>query len=210
MRMRLALSEKIELMILRLIQIIFVVACSASFVLAQSGADSRLSKTSYGRNSRVTQAYDLARNITLVNLKPVRIAGTVSNGLELQAFAYFHGRTPLEKPVIVSLFIISTAKNETFDSNRELVFLLDGERLSAGTMQRGDRSCWKHARLRRDCAYWVEKMDLFVPYRHFRRIVNAKKVEGRIGTRPFELKGISLEALRNFASRLEPQGVKEF
>lgn len=162
------------------------------------------------QDTKIELQYNELENVTHANLKPILLSGTDPNKLELSAFAFFRGKSPTEEPHFFGLGISSESKKEWFATNRELVFIMDGERLSLGKMIRARRSCEKTLPSGYGCVYWDEKLDIFIPYQVFARIVKAKKVGGEIGVRKFALKDSDLEILRNFDNRITPQDSKEF
>lgn len=188
-----------------LLLLIIAVGVSSATAQRQPPAESNTPK-----DSRITLSYQQAEDATIIGTERMLISGTSPDKLDLLVSSFFRGKTPTEKPVAVSFLISSGAKKELFAASTELILTLDGERLPLGSMRRGHRSCEKSLPSGAGCVYWVEKMDLFIPYRIFTQIINAKKVEGQVGAKMFSLKESQLKFLQDFNRQLLPQGVREF
>lgn len=192
---------------IQIILLIVGILFGASVAIAQSGLPA---KTNPPQNSKIKSIYEQSKDITIISIESILLSGIAADKLELEVFSFFRGTIPTEKPVAVSFFITSGSKKVLFDSFNDLSVVLDGEHIALGAMRRGHKSCEKTLPKGTGCVYWVEKMDLFIPYQSFLRIIQAKKVEGQIGARIFELKEGDLEMLRDFNKRIAPQGVQEF
>jgi TonB family protein len=93
--------------------------------------------------------------------------------------------------------ILSGLKEWMFLDVRDLTFLVDSKPLTIGKMQ--------HEGKVRDDAGVIENLSINIPTEAFLRIVNAKDVEMQVGIFEMKLSESHLEALRDLASRMNPQ-----
>lgn len=134
-----------------------------------------------------TVKYDKFKNITVVttvlNLTaPVTTDNPAPNLFWIDVMAYYHGRKSV-KPDKVFFQVQNRLAGPLLD--RELIFLLDGERVR-GRFQ-GYRS-----------------PTTSFPFAVFQKIASAKRVEGQAGYTEFELNKEHLVRLRQLAEHFKP------
>lgn len=149
-------------------------------------------KRVFSHNEEIVTELDHLKNITTVRLKPMRIANDSTGEQNLAALFVYSGNTPT-RPDFITFQIISISSQWQFRNGRELVLFIDGQRASYGEMN-NDIS-----RIVNNSA--AESISLNLQFEDFKRISNAKKVEGTIGQKVFVLQEKQLEALRDLASR---------
>jgi len=122
---------------------------------------------------------------------------------ELQVSAEQQGRDPVEPPTTVHLVFVYRPGFDfmRFESPPTANLLLDGQRLSLGTLALRDDG--------------DQYMSTTIGIRDFLRIVGASEVEGRfddkakeeggMSRKPFQVDAEELNVLRDFASRLAPR-----
>src|SRR5258706_701181 len=71
--------------------------------------------------AKVELKFNESDKVTTANLKPTVLSGTDTNKVELEAFAFFRGRTPTEEPSPINISFHSGSSKEWFATNRELV-----------------------------------------------------------------------------------------
>lgn len=197
----------------RLIVLFLTTLCLFSLSLTlypQTKQKESNAKSNQGLSSKVRSLYEQSKDLTTINTEPLLLSDKAADKLELEAYFMFRGKIPTEKPRGVLLFINSTSKKEQFENFNELTLTLDGENVPLGSMRRGHKSCEKSLPRGTGCLLWVEKMDLFIPYESFLRVIQANKVNGKVGTRTFVVNEATLEVLREFNKSIIPQRTQEF
>lgn len=148
----------------------------------------------FNHREEIRTGYHEASGWGSVELRPMRVSDDPE--LTLTALFRFRGRRPSAPPTDVSLAIASHGERPRFASAHSLVFLLDGKRrLPIGEMFRVVDTTRGETR---------ETLALHVPTRVVLALAAARSVEGKIGATSFTLGEEQLEALRDFASRMDP------
>jgi hypothetical protein len=147
----------------------------------------------YSHPYTINTTYDKFQNVTLVSLEP-NVAEFNPTPKSVSAFFLFSG-TVLTVPSTVSLTFISKSTDWQFLRNHDLMMLLNGkERLSFPSTQDG----------RVGKGYVIEFIDIQVTVAEFLRIVSAETIEVQIFNASFALSLAQREALRDLASRMNP------
>jgi hypothetical protein len=139
--------------------------------------------------------YDSARNLTSVSLKVMKLASTGRGELHFSAMFAYEGRTPPRQDPF-TLQILSIADEWTFANGADLTLSVDGVMMPLGVLKR------EFAEVSNGQA--LESVSRGLPYRMFMKIAGAKRVQGKIGAREFELTPEQLTSLVDLASRMQP------
>lgn len=135
---------------------------------------------------------------TTVDLAPMRISGEKGkyHSLHLSVSYGFLGRAP-QKPAFVDFELKSVVKARKLKIDLYVVFVVDGETIFLSS----NRSAIKNpVRGRR----WVgERLVFRMPYDTLLKITKAKKFAIKMDAVTFELGEPQVEALRDFARRIE-------
>jgi hypothetical protein len=137
--------------------------------------------------------YDRFEDLTTIRIRPMPLDPSITDGISISALFAFNGQTPPRREPI-TLQIISASDQWRYLYNRELILLVDGERMPMGMLARDFAV--------EQSGMFLESMSKIIPYDIFLRIANAKKVEGRIGRKEFEMTPDYLKAFRDLASRM--------
>jgi hypothetical protein len=181
-----------------------LILLAISLLVVSKPASGQAVTASSVQETKVELTFKESDNVTTANLKPVLLTGTNPNKIELQAFAFFRGRIPADERSPINISFHSVSRKEQFATDRELVFVLDSERMSLGTMRRVRRACTKTPPSGLGCSSWDEILDIFLPPETLARIVRTKKVEIVVGLRNLSLKDADLETVRDFTRRISP------
>lgn len=138
--------------------------------------------------------YDRFKDSTLISIEPIPLFGTERNGLELSVVYGFSGQTPPATKTLIGFQFFSMSDRQKFALDRELIFLVDGERVRVGAMSLDTATVIN--------GVVFEAMHIGMSYSTFSKLANGKKVEGQVGATEFELKTEHLKSLREFASRM--------
>jgi hypothetical protein len=151
-------------------------------------------KRAFKHKAKIESKYDRFKDQTQVQLETKRVMGGFLEDIKMGASFFYKGQKAMPEDII--LVFRSSTQDWRFlrETDRELIALADGERLPLGTLDR-DSQVLSGGRV-------IEVMATDVPYEAFMTIVNAKKVEMKLGRYQFELKEEHLEALRDLASRM--------
>ncbi len=151
-------------------------------------------KRQFNHKAKIESKYDRFEDETHVRLESKRVLGGFMEDVKMGASFFYKGQK-LSTPEYFIILFVSDTKGWRFldEAQRELVALADGQRISIGTLDRDSKV--------RSGGWVSEIMVKEVPYETFLKIVNAKKVEMKLGRYEFELKEEHLEALRDLASR---------
>jgi hypothetical protein len=141
---------------------------------------------------QVNTEYDRFKDETTIKLEKTRVAGTGDDdALYVLVSATFRGTKPLaESAPMLSFFSASPSRH--FEYDRELIFLIDGRRVRAGTMLLVDF---------KEGAEWIMAP---LQIETLAQLARAKKIEGKVGDREFILTAKQIEALRAFLARITP------
>ena len=150
----------------------------------------------FRHHETIVIGYDEPSGFGSVSLQPMLLSD--SSKLTLTALFVFKGRVLEAPPPRVSLGFVSKAASPRYASaaSRTLRFTLDGGRqLRVGELFRTVDSSTG-----RVTETLVARLDTPL----FLQLTSARRVIGRLGSTPFELREDQLEALRDFASRMSP------
>jgi hypothetical protein len=143
----------------------------------------------------ITVRYDRFEDRSLVKLTPINLAISATEGLAIGAAFGYQGSTPLQTESAV-LYFQSLAANLKYRNNQTLILLVDGERL-ARTADRYKEGIYE--------GMAAEDLYFDIDDKTLMRIASAKKVEGRLGQKEFELPKGVLEGLKELARRMKQQ-----
>jgi hypothetical protein len=176
---------------------VFLLACTAPAAAQDSAQGSKPqppANREFKHKARIEVKYDRFEDETHVKLEPTRVLGGFYEDVKMGASFFYKGQKVSAPDYFYILFVTNTKEWRFLrDSQRELTALADGERLALGTLDRDSHV--------RESGRVSEIMVKEIPYETFLKIVNAKKVEMKLGSYEFELKEELLEALRDLASR---------
>jgi hypothetical protein len=145
------------------------------------------------KKAEVVVEYDRFENRTMVKLRPMELARSTTDNLSLGGTFLNKGSIPLPTNR-VDLHFVSFAKEWMYRDGRTLILLIDGERLTLIPVLRDDE-------IFRGLA--SESTSFNIDHETLVRIASAKKVEGRLGRREFELSKNGLEGLKELARRMQ-------
>jgi hypothetical protein len=135
-------------------------------------------------------------NMSQVRLRPMLIAESATDQLSLGA-SFGNSGSLIRPSNEASIHFVSFSKEWQYITDHSLILLIDGERLPLITI-------YYEKEISRGLA--LESMAVEVSYNTLVRIASAKKVEGRLGQREFELPKGVLEGLKELARRMkQPQ-----
>lgn len=179
-------------------------ALCSMMAMSISGQDSRKTATPKQDKSQVHIRYDRFKDSTTVSINPMHV-GTFTNGygnpfykLSIGA-AYSYSGRQARKPDLIAIKFYSSSRGALFakDRSRELNVIADGERIPFGQLARGDSQV--------SDGKIVESLTAPMPIGIFRRLVNAKKLEMRLGNYPLDIKEKYVQALRELADSIDRQ-----
>jgi hypothetical protein len=136
--------------------------------------------------------YDKFDNSTFVHTDYM----SVGKGLSVVAGFSYNGKQLSSSPEMTYFEVGSKSDDWRFDSYRDLIILADGERIEVGKMMFADRDIRG--------GIYHEYLSIPISTDDFLKMVNAHKVEIKVGAEEFGLKDSHLEALRDLASRMNP------
>jgi hypothetical protein len=148
------------------------------------------------RPGKVATYYDAAKDITNVVLGFSDVGGESPCGLYVSANSFYAGKTATQ-PSQVKLVIMRITPEDKIKSAplRDLTFSVNGEVLNLGLMETASQQTNMDLRL--------ETLESSLPFESFVKLVNAKIVEGKLGTAKFRLTDNNLSFMRAFASRFK-------
>jgi TonB family protein len=157
----------------------------------------RLAKYELERPINRTLSYDRFKDLTTYNMNKMLVFGNndttpviygIAN-ISLTGGYYVKGQTWQKPEQVILQFEVLEAFWEYRDqNNRNLIFLVDGERLNLGILGQEEFNVRYIGNL--------EKLFVSLPYEVFAKIANAKTVETQLGRLEFKLDPRHLEGLR--------------
>ncbi len=165
---------------------------------SSSSATSIPERRTFAHQEHIEAGYDEASGYSKVSLGPMVIAEKPE--LDLTVLFVMRGREPTVPPLYVAIGIEAHDAGTRFIAREErgLSFTLDGSAVVRwGTMNRVLDTLNGRPR---------EMLELRTSPHRFLRLVNARRVSGRLGATRLTLSDEQLEALRDFASRMDPSG----
>lgn len=158
----------------------------------------------YQHNDKIDVLYDKFTDKTTLAINYPGGMKIDHTNLEIGFLFEFSGRSlaqqvrPSSK---LTLMIDSKSENwEYLQFGHDLDFLVDGERMSIGTLDH-DGSVGE--------GYVLEFMAAHISVSQFLRLANAKTIEGKLSTTEFSLSSDQIETIKDFASRLSGGTVDE-
>ncbi len=175
------------------------ILCTMIFLTATAQSDQP--KTVFVKEPLIVEDYDKFDQKTTVRLHPL----TVKEGL-LDEFGIYAGFTypgqTFSTPKTVTLGFAYTSVSEAyaprFDKSRDLILLLDGERVPLGTAEYD-----KNSAATLIGTMHIETMKLHLPLPAFARIANARTVEARLGSFEMKLEEKHMQGLRQVLARAQ-------
>ena len=186
---------------------------------AQNGAQVKPATRKFKHKSKVETIYDKTKNQTTTYLRPMTIAvarGTLeaqiwnegkrtetipSETIWLTAYFVSPGKVLTKPQSVVIGFRSWTLDKTKYDNDRSLVINLDGASARLGQMELLERRLDPNMQLN-DHRYFVESLEMPLPYETFLRITNAATVKLTVGGTEFLLADENLEAFRDLLSRI--------
>lgn len=171
-------------------------ACATAVV-----AQEQKKRKKFDHTADIVTEYNKDKDETKVELKQIKITGAKVNDehlLNLTAYFTYAGKKP-SKPAEVVLGFVSASYNRErkFQDFRELKAQVEAKQESLGTME------LIFSRLMSN--FYKEVLGIYLPWDVFERLIEGKKesLEMSVGNIRFALERVHLEALRDFASRIE-------
>jgi hypothetical protein len=150
---------------------------------------------------RLTAKYDKSENRTTVQIDPRAAKPVMELGDDIVLTAFFrYAGQELREPVeSAALRFSSDTRNWRFIPNRELVVLVDGERISFVNGGRLGRLYEPPSRVQIDnmLYFGISRDDLS-------KIAGGRVVEMKLGNKSFKLSAVQLDALRELVGRMNP------
>ncbi|HEY0006375.1 MAG TPA: hypothetical protein VGB17_16455 [Pyrinomonadaceae bacterium] len=173
--------------------------CLISLSLANAQGDDIPARGKYKHHKPIETKYDKFKDETRVRVKYLSVTNKKLGAIDISATYYYQGQTP-SKPDSITLSFSSTSREWAFLNNRELAIIADGQRFLY------DDAALVNARL--NSGPYVEsvseRLSVPLPLADFLKIINSKSVQMKLGRFDFSLAQDHLEALRDFASRMNP------
>ena len=178
---------------MRLTVISLALALSPLLAAAQSRADVPAARD-FAHHETIQMGYHEQSGYGFVELRPMIVAEHPE--VRLAALYNFKGRTPASAPEAVGLALQTVDAPDAFGAAKHIVFTLDdGSTVTTDSLiVVVDQSTGRR----------VETRSRKVLRRDFLRIVNSARVAVRAGALQLTLGDEQLEALRDFASRMNP------
>lgn len=186
--------------------------------LSQSVPSNKSQARKFKHNSKVETKYD--KDQTTVYLRPMTMRN-VRGPLEAQIFnegkrtetipsevlwmtAYFisPGKVLVKPGFVVIGFRSWTLDKIKYSKDKILMIDLDGSLINLGPMKVMERRLDPNMELHGN-QYFLESLELPLPYGTFLRITKGEKVKMTLGGTEFELRSEHLEAFRDLISRVE-------
>jgi hypothetical protein len=150
--------------------------------------------------SHLVATYDKFRDVTSLHTPRMRVSGSEFEGIEIDAWYAWSGAgtspaaiDPARDTVAFMVHSVRSLDDDWLLSGaRDIILLVDGERISFDAERRGDVT----QRL------LFEEVRAEIPLGRLLRVANATKVEGKTGGTTFVLRPNQLAVLREFAARL--------
>ncbi len=189
-----------------ILPIVFVFGCAVSGFAQNTNQPSMptptpAAKRQFKHNGRFITRYDKFKDQTSIILAPFPVTGTIRYVMSSEMLGmgamFIHPGQKLSRTVDkIALYFQSSSKDWKYLRDRQLIALIDGERVPLGEGERNS-----------DIKLGGVEETLFFPISRetLARITNGKMVEIQLGgVREFVLKDKLLEALRDFESRMTP------
>ncbi len=177
-------------------KVVFLFTMLCSFALSAVGQNTALPPQTLppARPGKIARSYDDAKNVTSVVLSLTDVGGESACGLYIAASFSYPGKiaTPPNEVIIVMMRITPEEKIKAAP-DRDLTFTADGEIINLGLMETARQESIFGLRL--------ENLHTPMPYKSFLKIVNAKKVEAKLGSANFTLTESNLNFMRELANR---------
>lgn len=157
-------------------------------------APTKIQKRSFSHSETIVNEYDRTNGLTTVRLKPMTVSKDSTSEMTLAALFVQGGAT--KQVGFITLQFISISGEWQFRNEREFSLLLDNQRVNYGQLN------LDIAKVINNVA--VESLSINLQYQDFRRITDAKLVQGKLGRKDFMLQENQLEALRDLVSRINP------
>lgn len=156
--------------------------------------------------TKVTTRYDKKKQQTTVTLEPLELVRAPAFDRTTLTLKFVYPGKTIKKPEFVSLRIYSTsAQRFWFGRPQELILDVDGERLNLGEAQ------WQ-GQISRATAplpdISMETLVISIPFDSYARFAQAQKPVLAVGRHDFRLTEKQAEALRNFASLMQEEGLE--
>lgn len=193
----------------RILTLLCLLILTASYNWAQDS--NATSKKRSSDKVAVKSKYDSLKNETAVLIDPVlKLDENNSNyWVALTAGFTYPGQSLRVSPKSVELGIVTVSPYKwQFDKvkDRELKFIVDGEQIIIGTLDRVDFRTVPFNSIFSDRTelYFEEKLAGVISYETFQKIANGKKVVMKIGRDDSKLNRQNLEVISELASKMEP------
>lgn len=177
---------------------IIITLCLVLGILPTVGAQQPSLKDqikTFKNNKKFAVEYDRFKNLTDVTAGPFDVRGI---NLELSASFTFEGEIQKEPIKSVWLIFDSRSLNWQFLSNRELLAIIDQERVTLGEGERGSSVNSSRGRYGRVTLH--ERLVFELPLETFQRLAKAKAVQLRVGPIEVSLKNEHLKAFSDLLS----------
>lgn len=148
--------------------------------------------------AKIETTYDTAKDLTTVQLAPVKISGEKEkyHSLHMMASFSFPGHE-VKRPSIINFELQTVVKVRLLDSDLYVVFVIDGETIHLSSSR---SAIFRPIPGRR----WMGERFVFrMPYEMFLKITRAKTFELKFDGVRFEVGEPQIQALRELASKME-------
>jgi hypothetical protein len=156
-------------------------------------------KRKFDHKIKIKADYDKFSDSTDVQMMHTEVYNNRGQKIYMTALFTYQGRTP-SKPRVVTLAFNSTSPDWQFLRQRDLTVLAGGRKAGPGKMELVNTRIEDSGRV-------TETVSMDVPVNDFLYMINSGTVEIQLsgfGVAEFSLSFEQLEALRDFASRMQP------
>jgi len=161
------------------------------------------------KDNKLDIEYDKSRDRTNIQLRDdyaLEIKPGSLASLKFNIYYHCSGQDAGCRPYTVLFSFVAGSSKWVFEkSNRELILLLDNQRVSLGQMDWDGSTSQDSSN-----ANMIEQMTVYVPTSTFERVLRAKTVEGQIGSTTFKVDPSDLVGMRElFKFPPEPPDQKQ-
>jgi len=186
---------------------------------AQGNSSAKPQVRKFKHNSKVESTYDKTKDLTTTYLRPMTVTSAPGSidvqmmgdgkktrtlpGEVLWMTAYFvsPGKAVVKPQTVVLGFRSWTMDQTKYSNDRTLVIDLDASTINLGPMELVERRLDPNMEFP-DHRYFVESLEMPMPYELFLRITNAGKVKLTLAGTELSLRTEQLEAFRDLVSRV--------
>lgn len=150
----------------------------------------------YKHKKEIQTEYDRFKDTTYVRLRYLNVSTGLTERISIVATYSYKGTTP-SVPENINLGFFSYSKEWRFLRDRGFIVIADGERLDFGQAERVSSDIHRGS--------VSELLAVSMPLEAFLKVVNASSLQIRLGYYELPLAPDHYEALKDFASRIDPE-----